>query len=408
MRANRTALVTGGTGFLGSFLIEFLLRQGMRVITVVRGPAAEERLLETLQEIGAKDLDAHRASGNLSVITGDVRSPGFGLSEAEQDALANAIDEIWHCAASFKFQEHSREEIAAHNIGGTQQVLEFTRRCNQNRITPLFHVSTAYAAPVIGGVAREVLPSEDTPFRNRYEWSKQEAERLVGAFRREYELPIVIFRPSIIIGHSRTGRAVRFTGYYDVFRALYLLTNSLSVNLGPQFDRNLHLRVGASADLCPNVVPVDFVVEAMWRLACSERGDAWIFHITNNQPPSLAFLFAQASALLSVSGIDFVDAPSFSRKPMSGMERIFNRKTQFQAPYLLDNPLFDTTHFRSVVSESSLPCPTTDETLMGRINNYYYEVLNQQFGMRQAREAKVTVQPTITSVASDASLQANY
>lgn len=408
MRTSRTALVTGGTGFLGSFLIEFLLRQGMRIIAIVRGPAAEARLLAALREINAADLDARRASGSLSVITGDVRSPGFGLNESDQNALASTIDEIWHCAASFKFQEHSREEIAAHNIGGTQQVLEFTRRCNQQRVTPLFHVSTAYAAPVIDGVAREVAPADDTPFRNRYEWSKQEAERLVGAFRRQYELPIVIFRPSIILGHSRTGRAVRFTGYYDVFRALYLLINSLTINLGAQFDRNLHLRIGASADLRPNVVPVDFVVEAMWRLARSERGDAWIFHIINNQPPSLEFLFAQACTLLSVSGIDFVDASSFTRLPMTGMERIFNRKTQFQAPYLLDNPLFDATHFRNVVSERSLPCPCADEALLRRINEYYYEVLNQQFGVRQPREFGALVQTPTASAASDMHSQVSF
>jgi nucleoside-diphosphate-sugar epimerase len=271
----------------------------------------------------------------------------------------------------------------------------------------LFYISTAYAAPVIDGVMQETLPSADAPFRNRYEWSKQEAERLVSVYREQYELPVMIFRPSIIIGHSHTGRAVRFTGYYDVTRAIYLLTRSLETNLGKTFDRNLRLRIGAGTKVQLNVVPIDFVVEAMWRLAQSKVDNAWIFNITNDHPPRLDFLFGQACAPLSVSGIELVDPASFAQRPPTGLERIFNRKTQFQAPYLLEGPVFDNSHFRSVVSESSLPCPTADETLMGRINNYYYGVLNQQFGMRQAREARVTVQPTTTSAASDAPLQAN-
>jgi thioester reductase-like protein len=383
MTQGRTAFVTGGTGFLGSFLIEQLLRRGDRVVALVRGVAAEDRLLETLQSVGMGDVEAFREGGRLSVVNGDVCLPGFGLSTEELDVLAGAVQEIWHCAASLKFQERYSEEIAAQNISGTRNVIHFTRRCNQRRSTPMFHVSTAYAAPLQDGVVREELPSEDTRFRNRYEWSKQEAERLIGEVRREEGLPLFIFRPSIVIGHSRTGRVVRFTGYYDVFRTLYLLTRNLEVNLGNSFDRNLRLRIKADADVRLNVVPVDFVIEAMWRIARSPLRDHWIFNITNEQPPLLSFLFTQASRLLAVSGIELVSPLAFDHYPMSGLERIFNRKTQFQAPYLLEGPAFDTSHFRAVVPERLLPCPRIDEALMFRMNGYYSELLNRQFGMPQ-------------------------
>jgi nucleoside-diphosphate-sugar epimerase len=290
------------------------------------------------------------------------------------------VDEIWHCAASFKFQERCREEITAHNIAGTRNILDFARDCNARRKTLVFHVSTAYAAPLSDGVVREELPPVDAPFRNRYEWSKQEAERLVGAYRQQYGVPAFIFRPSIIIGHSSTGRAVRFSGYYDVIRAIYQLTHSLEVNLGKSFDRNLRLRILAGRDVRLNVVPVDFVVEAMWRIARIEPPGAWIFNLTNDRPPFLDDLFTHACAPLSVTGIALVKSAAFVQRPMSGLERIFNRKTQFQAPYLLDGPLFDNSNFRALVPETFLPCPDADGALLRRINEYYYrQVLDRRF-----------------------------
>ncbi len=396
MLTSRTAFVSGGTGFLGSFLIAFLLRQGCRVMALVRGADAEGRLLEALQEVDVNLDDTLLKNGALSVVEGDVREPGFGLGEAQLAALVSRVDEIWHCAASFKFQERYREEIAAHNITGTRHLLDFAVLCNHQKVTPVFHVSTAYAAPLGEGLVREELPITMPPFRNRYEWSKQEAERLVSVYREQFDLPVAIFRPSIIMGHSHTGRASRFTGYYDVIRAIYLLTHSLEINLGDHFDRHLHLRILAKSTVRLNVVPIDFVVEAMWRLSRSERGAAWIFNITNDHPPLLEYLFAQACKPLAVTGITLVDEAAFQQQPMSGLERIFNRKTQFQAPYLLNGPLFDNRNFRALVPEVILPCPGADETLMRRVNEFYYrEVLDRQFGVPQRTSASIVCETSI-------------
>jgi hypothetical protein len=195
---------------------------------------------------------------------------------------------------------------------------------------------------------------------------------------------------------------MRFSGYYDVIRAIYLLTHSLEINLGDTFDRNLHLRILANPAVRLNVVPVDFVIEAMWRIAWHHPQDSWIFNITHDQPPLLDFLFEQACRPLLVKGIELVDASAFNRCPMTGLERIFNRKTQFQAPYLLDGPLFDNSHFRALVPTTVLPCPKADEEQMERVNEYYYRnVLDRQFGASRTQVPVSAVPANISPAPRD-------
>ncbi len=379
MGTHRTALVTGGTGFVGAFLIDHLLRHGTRVVALVRGPEPAARLDEALGVVCAPERLPASGSERLRVVEGDVRTPGLGLGADAERRVAAAVDEIWHCASSFKFQEHSRDEVVAHNVTGTENVLALARECAHGA-APVFYVSTAYAAPVVGGVALEEVAPADTPSRNLYEWSKQEAERLVQRSCREDGLAALILRPSIVVGHSQTGRAIRFTGYYDVTRAIYTLTHGLEVNLGAAFDRDLHLRILARPEVRLNVVPIDFVTEAMWRLSRRAPHDGRVFHIVNEAPPLLADLFRHACAPLGVRGIELVPAEEFEHRPMSGLERIFSRKTSFQAPYLLEDPRFESTRSRSLVPASELPCPEIDEDLLRRINHYcYFEVLDRQF-----------------------------
>ena len=317
----RTTFITGGTGFLGSFLISSLLQKGCRVIALVRGPDPMRRLHHVVREASNHLLSEQVLRESLSVVEGEVQKDGFGLPLDIQESLAREVDEIWHCATSFKYQEHDREVARAHNVDGTRHVLDFASRCDTRGGVRLFHLSTACAAPVRGGVAQEELAPEGSPYRNLYEWSKREAEQMVMRCRQEQRFPILILRPSIITGHSLTGKATRFNGYYGVLRALALLVRSLEVNLGRDFDRNLRLRILANPHLGLNLVPVDFVVEAMWnlsRLDVAERMDQGIFHLANETAVPVADLFRVAADMLNVTGIELVKTQSFQHKPMSG------------------------------------------------------------------------------------------
>lgn len=240
---SKTGFVTGGTGFLGSFLIAFLLQKGNRVVALVRGSDPLERLLKVLREVGDGLFGEAEIRERLKVVEGDIKDPGFRIPNNVLRNLAHEVDEIWHCAASLKYQERDREEIVAHNIAGTKNLLEFSCGCNEGKGASFFYVSTAYVAPSRERILVEELPEKGFSYRNLYEWSKAQAELLVVKYREEYNLPVAIFRPTVIIGHSISGKAVSFNGYYSVFSALYFLTRNLAVNLGIDSDRDLNLRI---------------------------------------------------------------------------------------------------------------------------------------------------------------------
>jgi nucleoside-diphosphate-sugar epimerase len=267
-------------------------------------------------------------------------------------------------------------------VDGARHVLDFASQCEKRGGVRLFHLSTVCAAPVQDGVALEEVAPERFPYRNLYEWSKREAERTVMQYCQEQRFPILILRPSIITGHSLTGKATRFNGYYGVLRALALLVRSLEANLGSDFDRNLRLRILANPHLGLNLVPVDFVVEAMWQLsqlAVRANREQEIFHLANDTTVPVADLFRVAADMLQVTGIELVAAQSFQHKPMSGLERLFHQRAQFQAPYLLDCPHFATTNFRKAIPVSRFSFPVIDAHVLRQTNHYYLDELEQQF-----------------------------
>ena len=377
-----SAFVTGGTGFLGSFLVARLLREGRRVVALVRGVDSVERLRAVVKQAGGGQFTEPLMNEQLIVAAGDVSQPGLGLRTEQKKEFIKEVAEIWHCATSFKYQEHDRDVAVAQNVQGTRNVIEFAAQCNQKNTTPVFHVSTVCAAPVVSGVAHEQLASSDAPCRNIYEWSKRQGEHVVARAHQEQRLPALILRPSIIVGHSRTGTAFRCNGYYGVLRALALLVRNLEINLGDGFDRNLRLRVLANPDLRLNLVPIDFVVDAMWQIAKNNRawkGTQGIFHIANESPVRVQDLFRIAQDSLGISGIELVEEYAFQEQPMSGLERIFYQRAQFQAPYLLECPHFDTRNFRDLIPSTLLPCPSLGAEQLYRLNEYFLAALEREF-----------------------------
>ena len=239
-------LMTGATGFVGMELLRrFIERGDRRIHALVR--AADD-------EAAAERLPAH---ARLSAVAGDIEQPGLGLSEENRERLAQDVTTVVHCAASVSF-DLSLEESRRVNVDGTRNVVDFAQRCR--RLERLTYVSTAYVAGEPRGLFREDQLDVGQRFRNTYERSKFEAERMIRS--EAAGLPLQILRPSIVVGDSRTGRTSSFNVLYGPLKALA---------------RGRIPAIPARRSSPVDIVPVDYVADRAYELAT--EGPDGTFHL---------------------------------------------------------------------------------------------------------------------------------
>ena len=242
-----SVLLTGGTGFVGvQLLARYLERTDRHVYALVRAEdeeAAEKRLRDKLSTLLGDDSLADR----VTALPGDVEQSGLGMSAEKRELLVQEVGAIVHAAASVTF-ELPLDASRRINVEGTRRVLELARECRD--LERFSYISTAYVAGDHNGEFGEDDLEVGQDFRNPYERSKFEAERLVRRSRRG--LPIQIFRPSIIVGEAESGWTDSFNVLYSPLRA---------------FARGHMPFVPARQKAPVDVVPVDYVADAIFELA---------------------------------------------------------------------------------------------------------------------------------------------
>jgi thioester reductase-like protein len=244
-------LLTGATGFLGGEVLARLLeRDDEPVYALVRAPsdaAAGERLDGILRSLFGSPEPWR---GRVVAVAGDITESGLGLGFARREWLAERIDAIIHCAASVSFTLPD-DEARAINVDGTRRVLELGRLASRRgELDYLMHVSTAYVAGTHTGSFSEYELGLGQRFRNSYERSKHEGERLVRGY--SGELPVQVVRPSIVVGDSRSGWTNTFNVVYGPLRA---------------FSAGALAAIPARRSAPVDVVPVDYVADAIVALA---------------------------------------------------------------------------------------------------------------------------------------------
>lgn len=240
-------VVTGGTGFIGSRVVARLL---------ARDPAAEVSVLVRRGSLQRFE----RLSGNwgprAKPLVGDLTEPGLGLG----DELGTA-DHVVHCAAIYDMTAPEGIQRAA-NVEGTRAVIDLTRRLGAT----LHHVSSIAVAGDFRGEYTEDDFDVGQYLPTPYHRTKFEAEALVRA---EHGLRTRIYRPAVVVGDSRTGEMDKADGPYYFFPILAKLAAL------PGFTPMVLPDTGRT-----NIVPVDFVVDAMVHLMHIPDGDGRTFHLT--------------------------------------------------------------------------------------------------------------------------------
>ncbi|AXE30529.1 hypothetical protein DK842_11840 [Chromobacterium phragmitis] len=274
-----TVLLTGVTGGLGAELLPRLLRRhpDCEVAALTRGGTprqAQDRLEAALDfaRLGPEER------ARVSLLHGDVSHPRFGLSDADWRALASRVGRVFHLAASVDFDLPLAESRAA-NVDSAREVLAFCGEAARGmRDFRLNYVSTAYVSGRRRGRLMEDELYLGQTFCNGYEQSKFEAEQLVR--QAAARLPLTIYRPSQIIGESSEGRIRKFFGYYEFLKLA---------------ERGRMPVLPADPLARPDLVPADYVCEAMLHFDADPGAVGRCYHLTAGLARSLSFerIFSQ-------------------------------------------------------------------------------------------------------------------
>lgn len=339
-------LVTGATGFVGGALVLELLRQtDDEVWCLVRapdGPAAQERLITGLTSMAdaydCPDLGSEIDSRCRAVV-GDIDRP---LDDVPRQVAQ--VADVWHAAASLKYQKSDVDEVRARNVDGTARVLDLAQRLGASMFNL---ISTAYVAGKREGRIKEELATDDVVTNNVYERSKIDAELLVAAA----PLPTRILRPSIVIGHSRTRATFSDFGLYGASLQLLSFRRRVRQRLGGYMS-HYRTQIIGDADAILDLVPVDYVARNAVHISLS-GSRAGVFHLSNSRAPTVADVCNPCFTTLGMSEPEFVGRDA----TYTSLDRALNRSLGFHFSYVKYPKVFDTSNTDAACgsSESRFP-----------------------------------------------------
>lgn len=338
-------LVTGATGFIGRHLVLELLACGDRVFALTRaanGSSAKERLMRALRTAHGSSLPG-QMQANLEAVEGDLVLPGLGLPRRVQERLAAEVGQVLHCGGDTRFYPKDR---AAHRAVHLDGPLNTLRMIDQGRGVRFHHVSTAYIAGMRNGTAYEDELDVGQAFRNPYERIKLEAERTIRTACEAREIPLTIFRPSIVVADPRSPNSnwsdpisTRFAAFARLCR-LYKRTIGRIRGLRPS------LRIRGSSESVLNVVPITYVVQAMLAISAAARERTLTFHLVDPAPPRNRELLDQVTAMLGVAGLEPFEDRTLPMEGMTLLERVAENLLRPYQDYFFESPTFDDRYAR--------------------------------------------------------------
>jgi NAD(P)-dependent dehydrogenase (short-subunit alcohol dehydrogenase family)/thioester reductase-like protein len=267
--------LTGATGFIGGFLLRKLqprLGKGEVIYALVR-KASLKKFAAQREKLGFDEK-------TLVAVTGDLEKPKLGLTPADLTKLKGKVKHFFHLAAIYDLGADSESQIKG-NIDGTRNAVHAAEAMKAGTF---HHVSSIAAAGLYDGVFREDMFEEAEELDHPYFRTKHESE---GIVRKECSLPWRVYRPALVVGHSKTGEMDKIDGPYYFFKLIQKMRNVL-----PSWVPTLGIEGGRI-----NIVPVDYVVDAIDYIAHKKGLDGGCFHLTDPEPMRIGEvlnLFAKA------------------------------------------------------------------------------------------------------------------
>jgi nucleoside-diphosphate-sugar epimerase len=319
---NKWALVAGGAGFLGQYVLWGLLRQGYAVVLALsrRNNASITDRMARLRHFNGMVNSAFRVTEDemrrVVPIESDIRHEGLGLDRATTTWLAGIrLAELWNCAAFMSYDDDSSEESYATNVRGS---LNLVAVATQHSSCKYFHVSTAF----IGGsrhsseyrLQEKVYASQDHHF-NSYTRTKAQAEQEVCSLCETPAQSYAIFRPTVLIGDSATGFTSSTLGFYQYVEAFDRLTSRLP---GTQ------LTLVCNSASFVHLLPVDVCARALLTLApLTHTSDTHAFTVADANP----LTYAEMAPILSQVFNIRITPTNTITGPQTAADRLFRKLT---------------------------------------------------------------------------------
>jgi NAD(P)-dependent dehydrogenase (short-subunit alcohol dehydrogenase family) len=257
--------VTGATGFIGRHLVQRLLSRACGpdgqvedIYVLVRAASADK--LEALAEKWGPESE-----DRVKPVIGDLSEPRLGVSdEVVAELKQTGIGHFFHLAAVYDMTaDEERNRIA--NVDGTRHAVALANALEAERF---HHASSIAAAGMYKGLFREDMFDEGQELTHPYHRTKFESEKIA---RTQTKMPWRVYRPAIVVGNSKTGEMDKIDGPYYFFTAIKMARHYLPgwfPLVGPELGYT-------------NIVPVDFVADAIDHIAHEDGLDGQAFHLTN-------------------------------------------------------------------------------------------------------------------------------
>ncbi|MBY0240707.1 MAG: SDR family oxidoreductase [Burkholderiaceae bacterium] len=252
--------VTGATGFIGKRLVRKLLEKKGSVVYFLMRESSSDKLPALYEYWGVSKTRA-------IPVFGDLRSPKLGVSKDDIKLLSKNIDHFYHLAAIYDMLADADEQIAV-NVEGTRNTVELA---NAIQAGILHHVSSIAAAGMFEGIFREDMFDEAENLDHPYFATKHESEKIV---RQETKGAWRVYRPGMVVGDSKTGEMDKIDGPYYFFKLIQRIRQLL-----PPWMPTIGIEGGRI-----NIVPVDYVVNAMHHISHQPDLDGRAFHLTDPEP----------------------------------------------------------------------------------------------------------------------------
>jgi nucleoside-diphosphate-sugar epimerase len=307
-------LLTGATGFIGSALAANFLARSMPVVVLSRndpdGVRTEGAILNAAGGFGLHIAQA--MFHHLQVIEVDCSD----LNHLVPTGVLADVKYAWHCAAEMSYLPKNLASSFEVNVGNSTRLFKLLCAATPE-LRRFYYMSTAFVGGMQGGLVEERLQTR-SELINPYQMTKWGAEQALHLLHLETEVPLTIFRPSIVIGHRDSGWTTR-NGF-----GFYMFVDALRAFGAAGHD---HLTVDLKANIRPDLISIDQLVEdaVALTLGGERRNACEVFHCSGGLGVSSHELMVRFA---SAAGVRL----SFGR-PVTSLEQKFGRAIELNMPF---------------------------------------------------------------------------